>query len=1179
MIDIVSSFSRGLAKRVGMDGATAVADVAYRMSEMSFLFPITPATPSGEAVERFAAEGKKNFAGNVLDITQMQSEAGAAGAFHGAAGLGVLTTTFTASQGLLLMLPDIYRMAGDHYPGVFHIAARSVGTMGISIYGDHSDIMCVKSSGAAMLSSTSPQECADLAAISHASSLKASYPFIHFYDGFRTSHEINTIDYIPDSTIKELIDEEALQKFKLNALTPNRPSQRGAIYSPELFWQFWERGNIDLQKIAPTIVGTMEKFGKLTGRKYEPYRYFGPHDATDVIVCMGSVSKIFEEYIKHQGFGLKVGVLNIHMFRPFLVDSFIEKIPRTVKRICVMDRTRDVLSSSEPLHLEIQSIVKSNRPSISIIGGKYGISSKDFNPTHAHAVVTNLKSEAPKNRFCVGINDDLTNSSLPIGDTIETVPKDTKQCIFWGFGSDGTVGACKDAIKIIANETPLYGQGYFAYTAHKSGGITTSHLRFGPDPIEAPYLIQEADYVACHKPFFVKKFDIAGSLKQNGTIVFNAPSNQTLESFIPNKMKRQIAQKNAKVYCIDASQLAIDHGLRGRINTIMQTAFFSLSNVLPRQQALDLLKDAARHTYFKKGEEVIQQNIRLIESTDSHLKEYSYDKDSWLNSPDVTEYNPELPEKHKNVLGKMMIQKGDTVSVSETQENGNLPHSATRFEKRGIADFVPVWDSEKCIQCGLCSTVCPHAVIRPFLMTQEEIDKAPIKMEHAKSRIGKAVKDFKFTIQISGYDCTGCGKCAHICPAKALTMMNGPPLFEEKHKKFQHAFSVPNRAHLLQPNNLKNTQFLQPLLEFSGACAGCGETAIIKMITQLYGHKSYMAFATGCPVVWGASAPSNAFTAKPNGKGPAWSSSLYEDNAEFGFGQFKALELRRNTVKSIIEQIHSQDKGENKEMIGNLLNEWNSDKSEELAKTFITKVIDGSVNVTNEQKKVIMNDRDYIAHKMNWIIGGDGWAYDIGYGGLDHILASGEPIKVIILDTEVYSNTGGQPSKASNRSSSNSFSARGVNRAKKDFALLAQTYGNIYVANTCLDADPKHALQTLQEAVSYNGPAVIVNYCPCIEHGFTPGLGSSPTHCKQLMEAGYLVLSRFDPRLEQEGKNPMQIDSPKPNFNIDQVLSSEVRFTNLSQRLPERAKTLREQLVEDCKKRYKKYERIQQSFA
>jgi len=1178
MLNKTPFFYRGYSKHVGMDGASAVADVAYRMSEMSFLFPITPATPSSEAVEKWASEGRKNVFGKVVDITQMQSEGGVAGAFHGAAGSGALSTTFTASQGLMLMIPEIYRVAGDHLPGVFHVAARSLGTMGPSIYGDHSDIMCAKASGAAMLCSSNPQECADFAAISHATSIKSSYPFIHFYDGFRTSHEINTLKTIPDEVLMDMIDHDALTEYKLTSMNPDRPTQRGGIFPIEIFWQFWERGNLDLQKIEPNVIAMMNKLGKLTGRHYEPYEYFGDPEATDIIVSMGSASKIFEELIKSRGKGSKLGVINIHLFRPFITEKFLSKLPRSAKRLCVLDRSRDIIASKEPLHMEVHSIIRQARPDISIIGGKYGLSSKEFNPTHAEAVISNLKLPNPKDRFNVGIIDDLTFTSIPIGETKEILPNGTKQCIFWGFGSDGTVGACKDAIKIIVNNTDLYGQGYFAYTAHKSGGITTSHLRFGPEPIEAPYLIQEADYIACHKPYFVKKFDILKQLKNHGTVVLNAPSNQSIEDYVPGEMKRAIASKKAKLYYIDASSLSTEMGLRGRTNTVMQTAFFILSGVLPQEMAIKLLKDAAFKAYSKKGEEVINKNLQLIENTNSNLKEYTYDQTNWENAPDSPKKELKLPPVFNEIMTKMMVQKGDEVKVSETTKRGEIPAGGTQYEKRGIAEFVPVWDSNKCVQCGLCSTVCPHAVIRPFLLTKEELSRAPEGFESAKQKIGKSVDGFEYTIQVSAYDCTGCGKCSNICPAKALTMTPSEPLFESKHKKWEFINTIENRANLVKPNAIKNTQFLQPLLEFSGACAGCGETAIIKMITQLYGHKSFMAFATGCPVVWGASAPSNAFTKNKKGKGPAWTSSLFEDHAEFGFGQYKAMEMRRRAIREIIQGIQTRISGENSELIQKLLANWNNDQSEILSEKFLSLVEAGAVGVTDEERRSLVRDKSFIAHKMNWIIGGDGWAYDIGYGGLDHILASGEPVKVVVLDTEVYSNTGGQPSKASNRSSSNSFSSRGVGRAKKDLALIAQTYGHIYVANTCLDADPRHALKALQEAVDYKGPSLIINYCPCIEHGFTQGLGNSPAHTKELVDGGYLILSRFDPRLAQEGKNPLQIDSPKPTFDVDKILDQEVRYSNLAMRSPERAKELRDKLNLDFRSRIAKYERLKNSY-
>jgi pyruvate-ferredoxin/flavodoxin oxidoreductase len=1093
----------------------------------------------------------------------MQAEGGAAGALHGASALGTVSVSFTASQGLLLMIPDLYKIAGEYCPAVVHVTARSLATGGLSIYGDHSDVYAARMSGIPMMCSNSVQEAHDLSAISHLTTIKTGLPFLHFFDGFRTSHEVNTYYQLDHDTLRRMVDEDGLARTRARSMNPEHPHTRGTILGPEFVFQSMEKANPVYGALPYEVDKMMDTFGKLTGRHYKPFQYVGPHNAEYIIIAMGSGASVIEEYARTNPTG-KVGVVKIHLFRPFSAQMFNSCIPASAKMICVLDKWRDPTGVREPLYTDVVAALHGKRSNVHIIGGRFGLGSKDFNPPHVEAIVKNMTSPRPKDGFTVGIN--APETMLEIGGPIDPLPPSTTQCLFWGLGSDGTVGANREAIKMIVDNTDLYGQAYFAFSAHKSGGLTTSHLRFGKDPIDAPYLIQKADYIACHNPVYINKFDMLTPLKENGVVVLNMPKESDFEKDLPPSMRKKLAEKNAKLYRIDASHIAEELGLPGRINMIMQTIFFGLSGVLPAEQCIKLLKNSIENQYKKKGHEVVQKNWDMVDRALSGLSEVKYNREKWLKlTPEVQP----IKEGFEKILQMQVQNRGEEVTVDMFTECAQIPPGTSKFEKRGIALNVPVWDEKKCIQCNTCAFLCPHSVLRPYLLTDSEV--GGLKVLKAK---GKELKGLNYRLQISPLDCTGCGMCVDACPVDALSMVPLKKVVDQEHKNFERLYALPNRGHLVPKDNVKNVAFQQPLLEFNGSCPGCGEPTMVKVLTQLYGDQLYIANATGCSIVWGATYPWNPYTTNARNHGPVWANSLFEDNAEFGYGMYHAIECRRDTTKKLINNVleSKEATGELEKLFRELLAKWNSEESIELA--YKIQPILKAVPSPSADMKRIQSQADMLAKKALWIIGGDGWAYDIDFGGLDHVLASGDNVNFLVMDTEVYSNTGGQCSKATPRSAVANFSAAGYNKMKKDLGLILMTYSNIYVASTCMIADPAHALKCIHEASSYNGPSLIINYSPCISHGVKKGLGSTPTHCKKLVEDGYVVFYRFDPRREAEGKNPFQLDSPEPSFCIDALVKAETRYSSLNELYPDLAQIKQPQLVDDLKKRYQKYAKL-----
>jgi len=1063
------------------------------------------------------------------------------------------------------MIPNLYKIAGELCPAVIHVAARSVATSGLSIYNDHGDIYAARMTGIPMLCGNGVQEAHDMAAIAQLTTIKHCVPMLNFFDGFRTSHEINTFEEIPANVLKQLVDEKGLKEIRARALNPEHPTQRGTIMGPEYVWQYVEMQRKDYKNLPRHIECMMNAFGKLTGRHYKPYQYSGAPDAENIIVMMGSGCDPVEEYISTHP-RCNVGLVKIHLYRPFNAEMILNCIPASAKRICVLDKYSDPLNDRDPLFTDVAALVAGKRD-VEMVGGRYGISSRDFAPPHVEAIIKNLSKAHPKDHFTVGVANPETQ--LPVGKPHDNLPKGTVQCIFWGLGSDGTVGANKQAIKLIVSNTKLYGQAYFAYSAHKSGGITTSHLRFGPQPINAPYFIQNADYIACHNPAYLHRFNMLKPLKQGGIFVLNINGKLDLNKELPASVRKTLAEKNAKLYVIDATQIAIDLKLPGRINMLMQTVFFNLANIIPAAKCIELLKKSIAKQYARKGKEVIQKNWDMVDNALAGLKQFHYDKEAWLNA-EVESPKPKTGIDH--LLDMTIKQLGEEVSTEELPKYGFVPPGLSKVEKRGIAVTVPVWDEKKCVQCNTCAITCPHSVIRPFLLTPKEA--AGMKTLKAK---GAEIKQFQYRLQIAPLDCTGCGACAQACPAKALKMTKrSHKLDNEELAHWNKCINAPNRGHLLKnKKTVRNSQFQQPLIEFNGACPGCGEPAIIKLLTQLYGDQLYIANATGCSLVWAATFPWNTWTTNEKGHGPVWANSLFEENAEFGYGMFNSIEARRIITKKLIAELlkEGEFKGELKEKMEDIIANWNNQaKTVKLAEEI--KPLLKKIENPSKKMEQLQSQADVLAVKTMFIIGGDGWAYDIGYGGLDHVIASGENVKVIVMDTEVYSNTGGQCSKATQRGAVANFSAAGYTKAKKDLGAIAMTYKNIYTASTCLYADPAQALKALTEAKEYNGPALIINYSPCINHGVKKGLGSNPKHCKDLIKSGYVVLYRYDPRRAAQGKNPFQLDSKEPDFELAPLLKGEARFAALKDLYPKEYEVKIPQLIKDLKARYEGYKKL-----
>jgi len=1173
-----------------IDGNTAAAHVAYAFSDVAAIYPITPSSPMGEVADTWAAHGRKNIFGQALQVTEMQAESGAAGAVHGSLVAGALTTTFTASQGLLLMIPNMYKIAGELLPGVFHVSARALAGHALSIFGDHSDVMATRQTGFALLASASVQEVMDLALVAHLSALRSNVPFVHFFDGFRTSHEIQKVDVLDYDEMAKLAPWDEIDAFRKRAMNPEHPHLRGSAQNPDIYFQGREAANKYYVATPGIVAEMMKQVSELTGRTYHLFDYVGAPDAERVVILMGSSCDVAEETVNYlTSRGEKVGVLKVHLYRPWSADDFLQALPRSAKRICVLDRTKESGSDGEPLYKDISTTLKERGDNRVIVGGRYGLGSKEFTPAMVKAIFDNLKGESPKNHFTVGIVDDVTNTSLPMEPEIDVAPEGTIQCKFWGLGADGTVGANKNAIKIVGDNTDLYAQGYFAYDAKKSGGITMSHLRFGKEPIQSPYLVKNADYIACHNPAFVHKYDLLAGIKENGTFVLNCPwTGAELEANTPASLKRTIAEKHLKFYTIDAVKLAGEVGLGGRINMIMQTVFFKLSGVLPVDEAIARLKEAIVKAYGKKGEKIVQMNNAGVDAALDNLVEINVPT-SW-GSASGSDKNEEkqIPEWVIKIMRPMELQEGDTLPVSAfaaeldgkydwTGPDGTFPVATTQYEKRGVAISVPEWNPDNCIQCNFCSFVCPHAVVRPVLATDDELANAPEGFATVPAK-GKGLEGFNFRVQVSVLDCTGCGSCVSVCPGmkgeKALTLKPLDSQTEVQVKNHQFSSQLPVHDDVVGPETVKGSQFRQPLFEFSGACPGCGETPYIKLATQLFGDRMLIANATGCSSIYGGSAPAAPYCVNKDGHGPAWGNSLFEDNAEYGFGMNLAMQARRDHLTRLVtDAIDSNVSAE----IKAALSDWRAGKDiaegSRVAGEKLVSLLERSAG-SNDLLKQILSMKDLLTKKSIWIFGGDGWAYDIGYGGLDHVLAMNKDVNVLVMDTEVYSNTGGQSSKATPTGSVAKFAASGKKTKKKDLGRMFMSYGYVYVASVAMGANMNQCLKAFLEAEAYPGPSIVISYAPCINQGLKKGMGKSQEEEKLAVQVGYWPLYRYNPLLRAQGKNPFQLDSKEPTGDFHEFLMGEVRYSSLVQSFPDEAKRLHARLEAEYGERYEEYKKL-----
>ncbi len=1166
-----------------MDGNTAAAYASYAFTEVAGIYPITPSSTMAEHTDEWASQGRKNIFGQTVDVVEMQSEAGAAGAVHGSLQAGALTTTYTASQGLLLMIPNMYKIAGELLPGVLHVSARAVASHALSIFGDHSDVMACRQTGFAMLASNNVQEVMDLGAISHLCAIKSRVPFLHFFDGFRTSSEIQKIECLDYDDLAKLIDMEALDEFRKRALNPEHPVLRGTAQNPDIFFQAREACNPFYDAVPEIVENYMKEINKLTGRNYQLFNYYGAADADRIIIAMGSGCDAAEEVVDYlNAKGQKVGIVKVHLFRPFSVKHMLAAIPKTVKKIAVLDRTKEPGALGEPLYQDVCTAYFEADEHPVIVAGRYGLGSKDVTPASIVSVYDNLAADAPKNHFTIGIVDDVTNLSLPMGEEIDVTPEGTTSCKFWGLGSDGTVGANKNSIKIIGDHTDMYAQAYFSYDSKKSGGITQSHLRFGHNPIRSTYLVKMADFVACHNPSYVDKYDIVSDLKEGGTFLLNCIwSPEELDSHLPAEMKRYIAEKNIKFYIINATKIAHELGLGNRTNTVLQSAFFKLTNIIDYTQAVDYMKKAIFASYGKKGEAIVNMNNAAVDRGGDGLVEVAVPA-SWKDAVDAPKEEAEVPDFIKEILIPVNAQKGDNLPVSafKGREDGTFPQGTAAYEKRGIAVEVPRWIKENCIQCNQCSYVCPHATIRPFLLTEEEKANAPEGFETVKAN-GKGFENYSYKIQVDVLDCSGCGNCAQVCPAKtkALAM---EPIGTQMHEmdNWYHAIKLSTKENPANKETVKGSQFEQPLLEFSGACAGCGETPYTKLITQLFGDRMYIANATGCSSIWGGSAPSTPYCTNDKGQGPAWANSLFEDNAEYGMGMVLGVKKQREGLKLKMERILELGCGDD---VKAALTEWiDGMNNAEASKKASAKVVEllSNCNCGGEVQqlaKEIVNAKDQLVKKSLWVFGGDGWAYDIGYGGLDHVIASGEDINILVMDTEVYSNTGGQASKSTPTAAIAKFAASGKKIRKKDLGMMAMSYGYVYVAQVAMGANQSQLMKALVEAESYPGPSIVIAYAPCINHGIKIGMGCTQLQSKNAVEAGYWHLYRYNPLLEDQGKNPFTLDSKAPTASFQDFINGESRYTALKVAFPDQAKELFEYAEQDAKKRYASYVRLAES--
>lgn len=1166
-----------------MDGNTAAAYVSYAFTEVAAIYPITPSSTMAELVDEWSAHGKKNIFDQKVTVVEMQSEAGAAGAVHGSLTAGALTTTYTASQGLLLMIPNMYKIAGELLPAVFHVSARAVAGHALSIFGDHSDVMACRQTGFAMLASGSVQEVMDLAGVAHLAAIKSRVPFLHFFDGFRTSHEVQKIEVLDYEVFKNLVDYDAIQAFRNRSLIPERPYLKGTAQNPDIFFQAKEAANNFYNAVPDIVADYMKEISKITGREYLPFNYYGAPDAERVVVAMGSVCEALEETVDYlNAKGEKVGVIKVHLYRPFSAKYFFDVLPKTVKKIAVLDRTKEAGSVGEPLYQDVRTLFYGQEDAPLIVGGRYGLGSKDVTPTDLKAVFDNLDAAEPKNRFTIGIIDDVTHTNLPVKEKVEILTEGITRCKFWGFGSDGTVGANKDAIKIIGDNTDLYAQGYFSYDSKKSGGVTISHLRFGKKPIKSTYLIDTADYIACHKPSYIYQYDVLEGLKPGGIFLLNCIwKPEELEEKLPAAMKKYLAENKINFYIINAVDIAAQIGLGNRINMIMQSAFFKLANVIPYDDAVKYLKDAIQKTYGKKGDKIVQMNCAAVDKAAEALVKVDIPA-HWLDVEPVEEVaaTKDVPDFIKNVVEPMNAQRGDKLPVSTFvgREDGSFPLGTSAYEKRMIAVNVPEWQVENCIQCNQCSLVCPHAAIRPFLLNEEEKKNAP-KGFITKAAIGKQLAGLEYRIQVSPLDCTGCGSCAQVCPAKGKALVMKPVEEQVAKEKDNWEYAVNHvsiKDNLWNLETVKGSQFAQPLLEFSGACAGCGETPYAKLVTQLFGDRMIIANATGCSSIWGGSAPSTPYCTNKEGKGPAWANSLFEDNAEYGLGMAIAVKKIREKLAMLMEEALTLDiSSELKEAFQAWLAGKDNAKASKEATAKILPLLDKEEHPVIKE---IAARKDYLIKKSQWIIGGDGWAYDIGYGGLDHVLASGEDVNILVFDTEVYSNTGGQSSKATPAAAVAKFAAAGKRIKKKDLGMIATTYGYIYVAQIAMGANMNQALKAIAEAEAYPGPSLIIAYAPCINHGIKAGMSSAMEEMKKAVECGYWHLWRYNPLLKEQGKNPFILDSKEPTGNFREFLLGEVRYASLAQTFPEVAEELFEIAEKNAKERYETYKRMAENY-
>ena len=1152
-----------------MDGNEAAAHMAYPFTEIAAIYPITPSSPMAGLTDAWSAKGRKNIFGQTVTLTEMQSEAGAITAVHGALQTGSLATTYTSSQGLMLMVPVLYRIAGERLPAVLHVASRTVGTHAMSIFGDHSDVMACRQTGFAMLAAGSVQEVADLAPVAHLSAIEGRIPFMHFFDGFRTSHEINKIELPDQDAVAGLINHDALKAFRDGSLNPEHPTLRNTVQNGDVYFQVREANNVFYDVLPDIVENYLNEITKITGREYHLFNYYGDPEATDVVIAMGSASGVIRDAVDAlRKEGRKVGFLQVHLYRPFSAKHFLQALPDTVERIAVLDRCKAMGSAGEPLFEDVCSVLMNSERQIKVIGGRYGLSSKDTDPAQIVAAFENLASENPIRGFTIGIVDDVTHLSLPVK-PYHTKKDGMIQCKFWGLGGDGTVGANHNTVRIINDNTNKFAQAYFEYDAKKSFGVTKSHLRFSDEPITSSYYVKQADFVACHNQSYISQYDIVDEIVPGGTFLLNCSWNEAeLEQHLPAAVRREIATKNIQFYMIDANKIAQDLGLGSHTNTVLQASFFALMQVIPTEEALEMIKEATRKTYFTKGDDVIARNISAIDAGATGIVKVNVPA-SWATAEDTVVANTtEEPEVVKNLLKPINKQKGDDLPVSafKNYEDGHIDMGLTAFEKRGIALKVPVWDSSKCIQCNKCALVCPHAVIRPYLLNDEEKANAPEGFETIPAN-GPAAKGLHFALQVSTYDCTGCGSCVSCCPAKEKALSMEPVTLEESQKKvWNYGLSLSDKGDLFPVYSVKGSQFRQPLIEFSAACAGCGETPYAKLLTQLFGDRVYWANATGCSQAWGAPMPGIPYTTNKKGFGPAWTNSLFENNAELSLGMFLSVKQQRLAQKTLVE---AYKEATNSDAASNWLENFDDF---DLSRKYTDELIAELESSDSELAQKILERKDQLAKKCFWMFGGDGWAYDIGFGGLDHVIASGEDINVFVVDTEVYSNTGGQSSKATPLGAVAQFASAGKRSRKKDLGAIFQTYGNVYVAQVAMGADANQLIKALHEAEQHKGPSVIVAYTPCVAHGIKAGMANVQHEMKRAVDAGYWTLYRYNPNMEK----PMKVDSKAPTMDYEEFLDGENRYAALKRTFPEHADSLFKIAKEDAGAKYQKYKSLEE---